>query len=844
MTFDRDGIEQALATERWSDAARTLRDRAAAQSAEAERWRFDALAACARVLASGARGRDAAAQIREFARLAEGHVRIPGRLLASAEGVPWSEFAAEVTGEAEGWALVALCDRHPLFDVLPCLPGALAVDPALRRNVAREPADAFLLRLSSHDAYSSDAQKAMLRAIVTAPPGATLVASLPTGWGKSTAFQVGARWWREADPAACAIVVTPTVALAQDHVRSMSAMPGLEATRALVGGMSEDARRAALEDFRAGKVPVLLLSPEMALDGAAGLLRDVAARGAAGHHGGHLGAVFVDEAHIIASWGRHFRPDFQRLCGFVRELREAQPALRTILLSATLDEDLRAQLKEDFGTGSHALEVAVGEPRTEFDFFSRAVSPERRAGLVLRAVDVLPRPAVVYTTKVEDAEKLHADIVARGYDRVELFTGQLDDAQDRERIIRNWADGNLDLVVATSAFGMGVDKENVRAVMHACLPEGPDRLYQEIGRGGRDGHQALALALWTEDDLDLAVSMATHGWMSVDMAARRWLAIVRRAEELELVRPSPAGETHVIVDLDSRHDELPQVTGRKNRQWNMTLLAQLQRARAIRILALERGARRFFGWRVEILDGTILERTPAAEATVRRHLSLTGEEVSRARSRLEGLEDVLRNEDGACLLASLFLLVEPGSEPWPCGRCEACREAGESSRPSCGSHSYSSPWEDAPVDWARDLREGPTVVTPEDPGFSAGLGKLVGRLAALGIQQVLAPENLERVLPTVVAAAGLLRGFVGRLGGKMAPVRMPTAVLVPDGTPGKESLREACMALRRTFAGWPELPLLFVMSSDVKVHGIPLCQHVSAGAPVAERDLESLRKNA
>src|SRR5439155_20088554 len=151
--------------------------------------------------------------------------------------------------------------------------------------------------------------------------------------------------------------------------------------------------------------------------------------------------------------------------------------------------------------------------------------------LVVQAADVIPRPAIIYTTTVEDAEKLHARLRDRGYQRVDLFTGDIDDPAERQKVLDSWASGTIDMVVATSAFGMGVDKANVRAIVHACLPESAERLYQEIGRGGRDGHQALSMCLWTDGDASTAASLAIRGWMLPETSTRRWKAILKEARD-------------------------------------------------------------------------------------------------------------------------------------------------------------------------------------------------------------------------------------------------------------------------------------------------------------------------
>ncbi|RKH62354.1 ATP-dependent DNA helicase RecQ, partial [Corallococcus aberystwythensis] len=321
---------------------------------------------------------------------------------------------------------------------------------------------------------------------------------MPTGGGKSLLFQLGVRWWREQskDCSPCAVVIVPTVALALAHADALKKEPGLEGSEAFVGELSHSDRHELLLRFRRGEVPLLLMSPEMALTSAREALLE-AARPSSDRSSvlrGHLQGFFVDEAHIIESWGRTFRPDFQRLPGLVQALRAKNPALRTVLLSATFGAEAHTLIEKQYGAGTF-LPVVAGCPRTELDLVVQNFSNSAgRDATLLQVLDVLPRPALVYTTRPKDAEEIAQQLRRRDYARLAVVTGETT-GSDRGDVVRRWRAGELDLVVATAAFGMGIDKTDVRAVVHACLPEDAARYYQEIGRAGRDGHPSLALLL-------------------------------------------------------------------------------------------------------------------------------------------------------------------------------------------------------------------------------------------------------------------------------------------------------------------------------------------------------------
>ena len=248
-------------------------------------------------------------------------------------------FGLALTNEDKALRIIAEED-------LPSIKGlsaALVLDGRPRQVFEAASPDAVLLRLTKHSNYRCAAQKAAVRALLTQPAGSGLMVSMPTGSGKSLLFQIAAMFEREITPGACALVITPTVALALDHQRTLSGMSGLKGSRALTGDTPPADGEAIVSGFRRGTVPILLLSPEKALNPS--ILRHLveAAEPRSIEYGldARLGHLFVDEAHIVESWGRSFRPDFQRLPALLARLREANPTVRAVLLSATLPDSSR-----------------------------------------------------------------------------------------------------------------------------------------------------------------------------------------------------------------------------------------------------------------------------------------------------------------------------------------------------------------------------------------------------------------------------------------------------------------------------------------------------------------------
>ncbi len=748
-----------------------------------------------------------------------------------------------------------------LDDIAPGLPEAMRIDAEPRGGIDPAPPDAALLQLTPHSHYRSRTQKAAVQSILIMPDGAGLMVSMPTGAGKSLLFQAPVLSWRQTDPGACVIVIVPTIALAEDHQRTLQAMPGLEGCRALSGSTPADERQDVIARFRNGEVPILLLSPEAAFGTArADLLQSALPAEAPDKYGqkGRLAAVFIDEAHIIESWGRSFRPDFQRLPALVREFRARNPAIRTVLLSATLTPAAREVLRSDYAEGGLWGEIHAEAPRYQFDL-SASSFPDlaaRNAALV-RLIDRAPRPAIVYTTRVDQAEALHKLLTKeRGYKRLALFTGAISSPQERKRIVEAWAENELDLVVATSAFGLGVDKANVRTVIHACLPEGAPRWYQEVGRASRDGHQGLGVTLWVErsglgqrprkdkeedtfqSDEDDAESMAGGGWLSRELAEARWLALLKCARSETRAK---SGEPRLILPLDAAREGMdPRYTGERNRGWNRNLLNLLQRQGA---LVLEADA--FdddtlpLHWRTVIHDAGLLAPVDADAWRSTWDAVFIGRnaEVAMARRELREFVHFLRRPERDCLLLGAYRLIEPDTFASACGRCPACRVQGRSAPSSLRPRSALFAWPPRPTSHT-DLPQGVLLVAPDNGASNL----LLRRLTNAGIGQIVVTESEAEWVASALKEAGSEFGFVQsaedwiQRDGVLPD--LPTAFLPTAHDFLPAWLRE----LQSLAAQRPHQTFVLVADPAQRVEGRSLQQIASLHAPYDEDALDNFQK--
>lgn len=309
--------------------------------------------------------------------------------------------------------------------------------------------------------------------------GQDTLAILPTGGGKSVCFQVPALL-REG----LCIVVTPLIALMKDQVESLRKKDIL--ALAVHAGMTREEVDIALNNCIYGKVKFLYLSPE----------RLHTEMFQARFPQMPVSLLVVDEAHCISQWGYDFRPSYLRIA----ELREVQPALQVVALTATatphVKEDILAQLhfRQPYQTFQHTF------ARSNLSFVVR--KSENKIRKLLEILKKVPGSAIVYVRSrqacEEIAETLGKTNISAAYYHAGLSHTKRSETQDR------WIRNQVRVMAATNAFGMGIDKPDVRVVVHLDLPESLEAYYQEAGRAGRDGQRAYAVILFHEsDEVDL-----------------------------------------------------------------------------------------------------------------------------------------------------------------------------------------------------------------------------------------------------------------------------------------------------------------------------------------------------
>lgn len=462
------------------------------------------------------------------------------------------------------------------------LPNSNRIDELeLRRQFFPALGDGMLYSVtnSNQKTYLTAGQKEAVDAWLYAAEGTTTLFILPTGGGKSmipllTAFveNRGGTY-----SGGTTLVVVPTVALVHDQLRrAREVFPSQMSQPAMLGAETPIEERAQIyERLKTGNLPLLFLSPEALQQPVMYQVCMEAVRN------GNLRRLVIDEAHLVETWGAHFRVHFQFLGTFRRQaLAMGGGKLRTALLSATVSSTARSLLSSLFAEPETLYCVSENILRPEISYWMNFDSDrDTKEQHILEALRHLPRPAILYMTL-----PIHAEAWVRrlreseGFRRIAAFTGKSSNTE-RRSLIRAWANGEIDLMVATSAFGLGVDKSDVRTVIHAALPESIDRFYQEVGRGGRDGLSSISLLCVTDDDVGLARSMQNKR-IKADNAWGRWNTIRRAAK--------PLGNNRLQVNRQTRPDYRMDVEeSDMNVLWNDHTLLLMQRVGLIEIDSLD-----------------------------------------------------------------------------------------------------------------------------------------------------------------------------------------------------------------------------------------------------------------
>ena len=333
--------------------------------------------------------------------------------------------------------------------------------------------------------------------------GEHVLGILPTGAGKSVCYQVPALS-RYDKTGALTVVISPLVALMADQVKGLEAR-GIISSVTINGLLSMPERADALDRVRLGDAGILIISPEQ--------LRNVSVRRALAQR--EIGAWVMDEAHCLSQWGHDFRPDYRYVGRFIRERSGEDPTPPVLALTATAKPDVMAEIVDYF---RKELDITLkvfdgGSQRTNLEFVVVQTGSGEKFSHIHQILTAdlsedTKGGAIVYCATRRQAENIASFLKEKGVE-AEHFHARMP-PETKKNVQESFIRGELRAIVATNAFGMGIDKPDVRLVIHADIPGSLENYLQEAGRAGRDQQVARCVLLYTLDDVELQFGMSAR----------------------------------------------------------------------------------------------------------------------------------------------------------------------------------------------------------------------------------------------------------------------------------------------------------------------------------------------
>lgn len=453
--------------------------------------------------------------------------------------------------------------------------------------------NAYIYGLTRYKEFKSLEQKLAVFGALNTPEGYTTLVSLPTGGGKSLITQTMAYQQQ-----GLTIVIVPTVSLAIDQVRNAKNNIKHNADNEIFcyySGIELERKNALRNAIKSETARLLFISPEALIRNTefVSMINEANIKK-------YLKNLIVDEAHIAIEWGDFFRVDYQCLEPWHNELLAINSQLRTVLLSATFTKVAVTKLKQMFASTDKWIEVRCDALRREPRYLLvKAKSYSDKNCKMIELVKKLPHPMVIYINSPKEAEEIKKTLVEGGLDNLETFTGNTKSAE-RERIIKDWADDKIDLIIATSAFGVGVDKGDVRTVLHLYVPDTPNQYYQELGRGGRDGLVSLSvMCINPIDDIDSA-----YGRMNIVLKPetiwKRWVFMYKSPKTSWF-------KGMITIDTSVKPKEGVDDDGNAlDVQWNVYVILLLRRYNLISIKSMVYDAdKESYKIRIDILEDAL-----------------------------------------------------------------------------------------------------------------------------------------------------------------------------------------------------------------------------------------------
>ena len=376
--------------------------------------------------------------------------------------------------------------------------------------------------------------------------GEDLLAILPTGAGKSVCYQVPALS-RYDKAGSLTVVISPLVALMSDQVASLEKR-GVNSCVTVNGLLSMPERRNALDRIRLGDASILLISPEQ--------LRSRSLRNALDQR--QIGAWVLDEAHCLSKWGHDFRPDYRYIGRFVQRRADGEDPAPILCLTATAKPDVKQEII-DYFRDTLGIDLDLVDGGTERANLQFGVIPTTEAQKLAHLHDTLESylpsdlegGAIIYCATRKNAEKV-AEFLNNKEIKADYFHAGLT-PERKKQVQDDFIEGRLRAISATNAFGMGIDKPDVRLVVHADIPGSLENYLQEAGRAGRDNDAAHCMLLYTIEDIDRQHKM-TSGSRLTQPEINAVLRSLRNLDSKKRMNGEIIATTGEILLEDEEHE--------------------------------------------------------------------------------------------------------------------------------------------------------------------------------------------------------------------------------------------------------------------------------------------------